>query len=161
MGCRSPIANVRSSLDPDQRPDSRADQAISDALTKGYIYEDVGQRVAQVLEQKRVDGAFEQVKNAEELATRLTTVLQTETKDRHLVVASRVDAPTSVTATDASAAMVGRVEVLPQNIGYIEVRHFASPDGSQFDTAMGALKDVRALIIDLGKNSGGESCFKS
>jgi C-terminal processing protease CtpA/Prc len=57
--------------------------------------------------------------------------------------------------------MVGRVEVLPQNIGYIEVRHFASPDGSQFDTAMGALKDVRALIIDLGKNSGGESCFKS
>jgi retinol-binding protein 3 len=129
-------------------------QAISDALTNGYIYEEVAQRVARVLEEKRVEGAFEQVKNAEELATRLTTVLQTETKDRHLVVAFRVDAHTSVTAPDTPAAMVGRVEVLPQNIGYIEVRHFASPNGSEFDTAMEALKDVRALIIDLGRNPG-------
>jgi C-terminal processing protease CtpA/Prc len=29
------------------------------------------------------------------------------------------------------------------------VRHFASPNGSEFDTAMEALKDVRALIRSL------------
>jgi retinol-binding protein 3 len=128
-------------------------QAIGEALTRGYIYEDVGTRAGKVLEKKRVEGAFEGLTDSR-LAAALTEVLQAETLDRHL----RVTVGSDFVPPDAPArnvGMVGRVEVLPGNIGYLEVPHFAGIDVTVFDTAMAALKDVRALIIDLGRNPGG------
>jgi hypothetical protein len=129
-------------------------EAVGDALAKGYIYEDVGTRTAQALEKKRAEGAFDCVTSAPELAAALTEVLQAETRDLHLRVTVGSDfVPAGAPAQNRS--MVGRVEVLPGNVGYLEVRHFAGASVAEFDTAMAALKDVRALIIDVGRNPGG------
>jgi retinol-binding protein 3 len=128
-------------------------QAVGEALVTGYIYEDVGTRAARALEKKRAEGAFDGLAGAQ-LATTLTAILQAETRDLHL----RVTAGSDFVPPDAPAqnlSMVGRVEVLPGNIGYLEVRHFGSGNVAEFDTAMAALKDVRALIIDVGRNPGG------
>lgn len=129
-------------------------QAAGEALTKGYIYEDVGARAARVLEKKRVEGAFDGLTDASLLAAALTEVLQAEAHDLHL----RVTVGSDFVPPDADAgnlSMVGRVEVLPGNVGYLEVRHFAGTNMADFDTAMAALKGVRALIIDVGGNRGG------
>jgi C-terminal processing protease CtpA/Prc len=129
-------------------------QAIGDALIKGYIYEDVGTRTARALEQKRVEGAFDGVTSTSDLAAALTKVLQAEGKDLHLrVTVGSNFVPPNPSTQDLS--MVGRVEVLAGNIGYLEVRHFASANVAEFDTALTTLKDVRALIIDVGRNPGG------
>lgn len=129
-------------------------QSIGKALVEGYIYEDVGRRAAEALEKKRREGAFAHATNASELAATLTAVLLSETNDRHL----RVTVGSDFVPPDASAmnrSMVGRVEVLPDNIGHLEVRHFAGSNVAEFDAAMATLKDVRALIIDVGGNPGG------
>jgi retinol-binding protein 3 len=129
-------------------------QAIGDALIKGYIYEDVGARTARTLEQKRAEGAFDGATSAAELATALTEVLRAEGKDLHLrVTVGSNFVPPDVSTQDRR--MVGRVEMLAGNVGYLEVRHFAGSDMTEFDRAMTTLKDVRALIIDLGGNPGG------
>jgi C-terminal processing protease CtpA/Prc len=129
-------------------------QAIGDALSKGYIYEDVGARTARALEQKRTEGAFDGATSPSELADALTKVLQAEGKDLHLRVTVGSNFVPPNTSTQ-DLRMVGRVEVLAGNIGYLEVRHFAGSDMTEFDRAMTALKDVRALIIDVGRNPGG------
>jgi C-terminal processing protease CtpA/Prc len=129
-------------------------QAAGDALTKAYIYEDVGARAARVLEKKRAEGAFDSLTDAPRLAAALTEVLQTETRDLHV----RVTFGSDFIPPDADAgnlSMVGRVDVLPGGVGYLEVRHFAGTNLAEFDTAIATLKDVRALIIDVGKNRGG------
>ena len=129
-------------------------QAAGEALANGYIYEDVGARAAQVLEKKRVEGAFDGLTTPQRLAAALTEVLQTETRDLHL----RVTVGSDFVPPDAPSgnlSMLGRVEVLPGNVGYLEVRHFAGTNVADFDTAIATLKDVRALIIDVGKNRGG------
>ena len=128
-------------------------QAAVEALSGGYLYEDVGVRTARALEKKRAEGAFDGL-DASRLAAALTEVLQAEAHDLHL----RVTVGSDFVPPDAAAgnlSMVGRVEVLPGNVGYLEVRHFAGANMADFDSAMATLKDVRALIIDVGRNRGG------
>ena len=110
-------------------------QAAGKALAGGYIYEDVGVRAARVLETKRAAGAFDGLAEPARLAAALTEVLQAETRDLHL----RVTVGSDFVPPDAAAgnlSMVGRVEVLPGNVGYLEVRHFAGANVADFDAAM-------------------------
>jgi C-terminal processing protease CtpA/Prc len=54
---------------------------------------------------------------------------------------------------------VERVELLPGNIGYLDLRNFAPAKaaGDTIGAAMAMLQHTDALIIDLRKNGGGES----
>jgi C-terminal processing protease CtpA/Prc len=54
---------------------------------------------------------------------------------------------------------IGKVEVLPDGVGYLEIKGFASRSrGEQqaYAKAMTQLKDSRALVIDLRGNGGGD-----
>jgi retinol-binding protein 3 len=149
-------------------------QAIADSLVGGYIYETTGRVFADSLRTLSVSGHFDSLSGAS-LANAVTSVLQRIGHDRHLGIRfdgarePSTSGPVRVSrrrASDAGAGAVSndplrfgfaRVERLPDNIGYLDVRGFSNdPDALRFaDSVMATFADARALIIDLGQNRGG------
>ena len=146
--------------------------AIADSLVGGYIYEATGRRFADSLRSLTAAGHFDTLTGLS-LANEVTTVLRRIGHDRHLGI--RFDAPPGSssgpvrvrrrpadergTASPSDPIRFGfaRIDRLPGNIGYLDVRGFSNdPEARRFaDSAMAAFAGVRALIIDLGQNRGG------
>jgi len=143
-------------------------------MNQRYVFPDVAQRVASAL---RGDGAkaFDGVTDGREFAERLTQSLQDVTHDKHVRVRySEAPVPVRQQAHDdqptaAELALwreqetkrnfgVERVERLPGNIGYVELRGFAPAPlaGSALAAAMTLVAHADALIIDLRRNGGGD-----
>jgi C-terminal processing protease CtpA/Prc len=143
-------------------------------MNQRYVFADVAQRVASAL---RGDGAkaFDGVTDGREFAERLTRSLQAVTHDKHLRVRySEAPVPVRQQADDdrptpAELAEwreqetkrnfgVERVERLPGNIGYVELRGFAPAPlaGPALAAAMTLVAHADALIIDLRRNGGGD-----
>jgi DNA-binding MarR family transcriptional regulator len=147
-------------------------QAIADSLVGGYIYEATGRTFADSLRSMIAAGHFDTLRG-EPLANEVTSILQRIRPDRHLGI--RFNAPTGSPAagpvrvrtrpsnpgpanpSDPLRFGFARVDRLPGNIGYLDVRGFSSePEALRFaDSVMATFADVRALIIDLGQNRGG------
>jgi CubicO group peptidase (beta-lactamase class C family) len=139
--------------------------AVAARLIEGYVYEDAGRRLARVLDEKLAAGELARADGPAALADSLTRLLRAESQDGHLRVLhgpapeGSPGGPVRVmrrpgSPGPASPGMVGRVEVLAGNVGYLEVAHFAGDPG-EFDAALEKLGGVSALIIDLRNNPGG------
>ena len=87
-------------------------------------------------------------------AAAVTDVLQAETRDRHLWIWYRNGAPARLQFAFVEAPMIGRVDLLPGHIAYIEIRHFVGKT-AEFDAAMEKVKGAAALILDLRQCAGG------
>jgi retinol-binding protein 3 len=155
-------------------PISRAErlaaiEALTRELTVGYVFPEKAADVERALRRHIESGVYDTVTSGNSFATLLTTQLQAVTKDKHLRV--RV-APSSAAASgpaQPSAANrlraardnnygFGRAEILPGNIGYLEIRGFGSWVPEARDSVgriMSKLADTDALIIDLRQNGGG------
>ena len=148
-------------------------QAIADSLVGGYIYETTGRVFADSLRALSARGHFDSLSGAS-LANEVTSVLQRVAPDRHLGI--RFDTPPSAStggpvrvrrrptgsgagtaANDPRRFGFARIERLPGNVGYLDVRGFSDdPEALRFaDSVMSTFADVQALIIDLGENRGG------
>jgi C-terminal processing protease CtpA/Prc len=57
-----------------------------------------------------------------------------------------------------SGFWISRVEILPGNVGYLDLRSFGSTElvGSAYSSAMSLLSGTDALILDLRRNLGGD-----
>ena len=147
--------------------------AIADSLVGGYIYEATGRTFADSLRTLSAAGHFDTLRGGS-LANEVTSVLSRIGHDRHLGiyfdapagsptngpvrVRRRPSAPTgAASASDPIQLGFARIERLPGNIGYLDVRGFSDdPEALRFaDSVMATFADVRALIIDLGQNRGG------
>jgi hypothetical protein len=129
-------------------------KTLASMLADRYLDESVGRRLSQLLQDKLARGEFEALTNPEAFAAAITDILQTETRDRHLWIWYRNGAAARLQFTFVEAPMVGRVDVLSGNIGYIEVRHFVGQT-AEFDAAMERVKGAAALILDLRQCAGG------
>jgi DNA-binding MarR family transcriptional regulator len=148
-------------------------QAIADSLVSGYIYETTGRVFADSLGALSVSGHFDTLSGAS-LANEVTSVLRRIAHDRHLGIRFdaapagstggpvRVrrrppDAGGAATSNDPARFGFARVERLPGNVGYLDVRGFSNDaEALRFaDSVMAIFADVRALIIDIGQNRGG------
>ena len=147
---------------------------LIDEMNRRYVFPEVARRVAAAL---RGDGAkaFDGVTDGREFAERLTRSLQEVTHDKHVRVRYS-DAPVPVRQrthgdqpTPAQLAEwreqetrrnfgVERVERLPGNIGYVELRGFAPAPlaGPTVAAAMTLIAHADALIVDLRRNGGGD-----
>jgi hypothetical protein len=150
-------------------------KGAADALRQRYVYPDVGERAAQALEAALAAGKYDAITEPWAFAQRLTEDLAAVAHDKHMRIAARGGPPPGPAPGGAapagappgagppagppprSEAGIARADRLPGNIGYIEV--VALPPLEAFkaptDKAMGALKDTRALILDLRRNGGG------
>lgn len=149
-------------------------EAIADSLAGGYIYEPTGRVFADSLRALSARGYFDTLSGAS-LANEVTSVLRGISHDRHLGIRFEAASPASTggparvmrrrpSEASASAASptaanfgFGRIERLPGNVGYLDVRGFPTdPEALRFaDSVMASFAGVRALIIDVGQNRGG------
>ena len=158
----------------DARARGEVIEHLIDEMNRRYVFPDVAQRVASAL---RGDGAkaFDGVTDGREFAERLTRSLQDVTHDKHVRVRySAAPVPVRQQAhddrpTQAELAAwreqeakrnfgVERVERLPGNIGYVELRGFAPAPvaGPALAAAMTLVAHADALIIDVRRNGGGD-----
>ena len=143
--------------------------ALTRELTNAYVFPDKAAEVDRALRAHIASGVYDTVTMAQAFATLLTTQLQAVTNDKHLRV--RVASPDAATNRPAPPSAANRLraarearygfgksEILPGNIGYLEIRGFGSWVPEARDTAariLSALADADALIIDLRENGGG------
>jgi Peptidase family S41/N-terminal domain of Peptidase_S41 in eukaryotic IRBP len=163
-------ARADAPLDAIQR--RTAVEGLARALRAYYVVPDVAERAARTLQQKVMRGFYTE-ERAEAFAATLTEDLQTYVKDRHLRVRfdpayhGPADPDAEPTAENRarfrkSAARqnfgVSKVEVLPGNVGLVDLRSFIPTEFSAaiLTAAMNLVANTEALILDLRQNGGGD-----
>lgn len=144
-------------------------EAAAAQLEQHYVYADKGRVYAALLRDNLRSGRYDPVSGGVALAERLTQDLLAVAKDKHLEVRyfedSVPDTDTDTASTDKEQFQMRwmnggfeKVERLPGNLGFIDLRVFARPNVAEprIDAAMTLLADSKALIIDLRRCGGGD-----
>jgi hypothetical protein len=145
---------------------------IREVETK-YVFEEPARRMARLLRERQRSGKFDAIDSAAVLCTALTATLHEVRADEHLRVDYSFRAKpmprASDAATDSAAESAqrrqgamenfgfARVERMRGNVGYLDLRRFAHPEGAgeTAAAAMAFLANTEAMIIDLRENGGG------
>ena len=155
-------------LDAAQKKQAVAELAT--LLKENYVFPDVAGKAAAFLQKQVAAGAYDQASDPGAFAFALTRDLQASAKDLHLQVRvlppgeppTRDDTPESLEKLRKQLRRQNfafeKVEILPGNIGYLDLRMFAPPSmaGPTAVAAMNFLANCDALIVDLRKNGGGD-----
>ncbi len=144
-------------------------EQVAETINREYFDADLAARMNSSLRQWLAEGRYANVTTPEALAAKLTDALFSLSHDKHLSV---VVVPSVVEGSHAgagetqqtraenvrlSSAGVQRVEILPGNVGYLNVTAFFSPNeaGEAIAGAMHMLRHSDALILDSRDNMGG------
>jgi hypothetical protein len=169
----APAQSLPAAAVPDVTISGAERTAAIDELTKRlealYVFPAKAGEVKAALSKHAAAGIYDTVTSGKAFADLLTRQLQAVTSDKHLRVrvapanaSGGRPAPASAeqrlrAAREANYGF-GRAEILPQNIGYLEIRGFGSWIDEARDTVsrlLSKLADTDALIIDLRENGGG------
>jgi retinol-binding protein 3 len=170
MLVRAAPVEAQSAVDPAVR--AALVQAVGDSLVNGYIYEEKGRALRDSLNAALGRGEFDAPQEPGVLARRVGEFLQRVGNDKHLYLvyegsgSAASSGPTRVPVrrpVGSSGTMAGnthgleRIEILPGNIGYVDVLMFSDDPAAavRVDSMMAAFADVSALVIDLRRNIGG------
>jgi hypothetical protein len=157
---------------------------LATRLRRHYVDADTGAMIADRLQKQLASGAYDAITSPARLAEALTVDLRSVNGDRHLNVSYNPNAPglrpgpegirmfgpppggapagpRPNTQAQLAARRVnftlGRVEVLPGNVGYFDIRGFSgAPDVAEaIKSALEYLQYTDAIIFDLRRNGGG------
>ncbi|OOG50262.1 S41 family peptidase [Rhodanobacter sp. C01] len=148
-------------------------ESLARQLQANYVFPDVAKQLTTALESKQAKGDYASANTADSFAKALTQDLRDIGKDGHFVVGYDPDfhPPAAHAAVPGKAELaqqrqevasfsfgIQRVERLPGNVGYLEIRQFGPTAmvGAAYSSAMTILAGTDALIIDLRRNGGGE-----
>jgi C-terminal processing protease CtpA/Prc len=160
---------------PDMTPETRREivEGVVRQLLAYYVFPEKAAAVAELLKARLAAGVYDSLANPTAFAEQLTADVQSVTADKHLRV-RLIAAGSAMPLSDAASAAqewaqykrlsesrnhgVERVERLPQNIGYLDLRMFevAAVAGEAVTAAMTLVAHTRALIVDLRHNRGGD-----
>jgi retinol-binding protein 3 len=175
------LASALNAQTPPPPPDGPVDanirkevvETLAREMEANYTFADKGKVVAEDLRARLKRGEYDKLSTAQEFARTLTEQIRVPTADKHLrvmyndkgfPVPPANSEPTPAELEEQLAHFrainfgVEKIERLPGNIGYIDLRGF-SPAGLAGDTisaAMNVLANSDALIVDLTKNGGGD-----
>lgn len=137
-----------------------------------YVFPEVAKKVAEKLRATDDKDGYRDAINLAALAKRLTKDMRETGKDIHFNVWYDPDFKPAFSDTapnkealaqqreraEEVAAGVFKVERLPGNIGYIDLRGFEPPvfSAPAIDAAMILVKNTEAIVLDLRMNGGGE-----
>jgi retinol-binding protein 3 len=178
--CLSPrtgLAQGPQEPQPDMTIDAATRAALIDSaiknLNEAYVFPEVAKKMEQALRERVANKEYDNVTSARRMAEKLTTDLQAVSHDKHLrvrysheAIAERQNAeePTAEEIEQFKTFLrqmnygFEKVERLPGNVGYLDLRGF-NPAAFAADTgaaAMNFLANTDALIIDLRRNGGGD-----
>jgi hypothetical protein len=148
-------------------------QTIEDVigdLNQFYVYSAMAQQMADSLRAHEDKGDYNKVTNGDAFASLLTKHLLDVSHDKHIAVfynpfkLSTDPHPVNFDEMNANRKAMARdcgfrkLEILPNNIGYMKVDFFADTVacGLTVASAMSFLANVDAVIFDLRENSGGD-----
>jgi retinol-binding protein 3 len=143
---------------------------VESDLKEYYVEPTVAQQMTDALKAHEAKGDYAAISDGDALAERLTKDLQDVSHDKHLRVEfSPFKMPERTEPTPEDLARFhqqmehnncafGKVEILPNNIGYIKFDGFmdASFCGPTVVAAMGFVAHTDAIIFDIRQNGGGQ-----
>jgi hypothetical protein len=129
------------------------------ALQKSYVFPELAGRMADDVRARQLAGEYGALTSGREFAKALTEHLRGVSRDKHLRVILGDESTFRARVRPADGKHgIDKVERLPGNVGYIELRGFhpPSPEASAaMSEAMSSLADADVLIVDLRRNGGG------
>lgn len=143
---------------------------VGDVLKEYYIELPAAEQMADALKAHEAKGDYNTISDGDTLASQLTKDLQAVSHDKHLRVnfnSFKMPPMKEPTAEDLARfhqqmernnCAFDKVEILPNNIGYIKFDGFMDADfcGPTVVAAMGFVAHTDALIFDLRQNGGGQ-----
>jgi retinol-binding protein 3 len=148
---------------------------IAAALKANYIYLDTALKMSSFIRHQLKAGTYDTIKTPSVFAAALTNDILSVYHDGHLSIDYAPVLSESLNKNNPEAKNAieerrlkfrkkvnfgfSKAEILPGNIGYIEIGGFFEPDKDAREMAIAALRFVsnsEALIIDLRKNMGGD-----
>lgn len=142
---------------------------LIDKLPQYYVFPEVGERMAELFTRRFQNGEYDPITSANSLSEILTTQLREDSQDLHFRVNYTVE-PQPIRDNQEEGGFTEwkeslkevnygfyKVERLPGNIGYLDLRKFSPTDvaGDIACSAMNLLSNTEAMIIDLRHNGGG------
>jgi hypothetical protein len=128
-------------------------------LDESYVFPETAKKMAEAVRGRAAKGEYDAVADPQAFAHKLTEDLRAVSNDKHLsVFYSPRDLPGDLDET-AFDTPLPPVEVLPGNVGYLDLRGFAPTDPeatASCAAALSFLSNTDALILDLRQNGGGE-----
>jgi len=160
---------------------------LADQLTRHYVDADTGAMIAKHMRDRLAAGAYDTISSPGRFAEALTVDLRAVNGDRHLNVTYSPGnpgqrpgpegirmmgpptrgpggpggpggpPPNAAIAARRTNFSLGRVDILPGNVGYMDIRGFAgSPEVvDAIKSALDYLHNTDAIIFDLRRNGGG------
>ncbi len=136
--------------------------SLTAALIETYVYLETAEEMRDVLHARLGDGEYDDLSSSGAFARRLEEDLRSVSHDLHLKV--RVPRPPAPADGEGPCGRsenycFQKVEILPENIGYLKFNNFVDTDvaGPTAVAAMNFLANTDALIIDLRGNGGGDA----
>ena len=157
---------------PDRPIDAKtrhdAVKALIKAVEANYIFPDAAMEMSEMLSNRLQRDGYKSISSSREFAIRLTVDLREVCHDKHIgidydhiPIEDKKESPQERERRHFIERTVNlglkKVEVLPGNVGYIDLRYFASPgrSGDTLSAAMTLVQHTGALVIDLRNNNGG------
>jgi hypothetical protein len=144
---------------------------VTEHLKQSYILPEMAEQLIKSIQAHQQLGDYDGLSGGPALASRLTADLQSVSRDRHLRVEyadfklppeeggpSEQENQQYHKELDRTNCGFQRAEVLPGNIGYVQLNYFGAPDQCAA-TAAAAMKFVShsdAIIFDMRQNHGGD-----
>ncbi len=184
LGCSAALAQAlpAASIPIDAAGQNAVIESLGQQLKSQYVFPDIAVKTASALAAKAAHGDYREAKNTAEFTKALTADLKVIGNDKHLAVKFAPDAslppsnddktadnkePTPEEMAQMIAHMrsasaresygISRVQLLPGDISYIDLRSFGHPEivGAAYDSVMSLVAGTKALILDLRQNGGG------
>lgn len=148
--------------------------SIAKIMKERYVFPDKGEQMNDLIRKKLKEGKYENIKDPQQFAMKLTEDLRLVNNDKHIGVqyAPELIAMIKKAEEDENNKELEEyekrmneynnfafkeVKILPGNVGYLKFNQFfdASIAGQTAISAMNFLSNTDALIIDLTDNGGG------
>jgi hypothetical protein len=147
-------------------------QTLVEKMNANYIEPAVAERVGIAIARKNAEGGYASAASAQAFSTTLAKDLRELSGDLHFGAAvyeglrersgaAEVPSRAKIDEWREQTARRGydieKIERLPGNVGYIELRGFGGPEfvGAAYTAAMSLMAGTDALILDLRRNGGG------
>jgi C-terminal processing protease CtpA/Prc len=148
-------------------------EALAQVLKAQYVFPEVAEAVGKALLAKAAKGGYDGTTTAKAFAVALSADLRELGKDGHFRVRfdpqfrprdeeerppTKAEVAEMRLSTARRAYGLAKVEQLPGNVGYLDVRGFGPTEfvGPAFSAALSILSGTEALILDLRQNGGGD-----
>jgi hypothetical protein len=139
---------------------------VTQALNEVYVFPDQAKEMEALVRKNLKEGTYDKITRLGPFTQRLTLDLRSVCHDRHLSVFPSLEPAREEPVPNDDDRREGlrarnfgfqRLEILPGNVGYLDLRMFADAAlaGDTAVAAMNFLANCDAVIFDLRKNGGG------